>query len=370
MKKNDTTAKTSTMSIKTKAALLIGSPLLVILICSIIICISVKNLEEEPTSPAITTIAQELLREPANGENAADSVRDLLGSAINADDVKTDFVPSAEVKLIASNLSEERENLLNYAISKTGTQLAETFYDAEKYSSTYGVATAAEKGLMPSGTADVEFEKNDDGNFVFTYTPAEANDGLFSSEDKEMMSGISAAVNDFFEGTQCDTQIDAGEVKATLVADPLTALSISIEKTRYYTLTVTTQQENGEEISVSLNIEIGGRLDFTFAGISIEQDVIKIHGNGYDNLSIIANVDENASSEDFTVTFTSSDPTVCTVDENGTVEAVKTSDTPVTVTVTLVYLGKTYSDSCLVYVTDDSNINISAAGRISPDFNG
>ena len=166
------------------------------------------------------------------------------------------------------------------------------------------------------------------------------------------------------------TEAESGTVTVKVTADPKTGRVKAIEKQRLFTVHITADGGDGEPLEITVQIKAAGRFEIAFAGISITQDVIKIHGNGYDNLSITANVDENASQDEFSLEFISSDTSVCTVDKNGTVEAVKTSDKPVTVTVTLKYLGKTYTDSCLVYVTDEKDAKLSAAGAIRMSNNG
>ena len=60
---------------------------------------------------------------------------------------------------------------------------------------------------------------------------------------------------------------------------------------------------------------------------------------------------------DYTVTFTSSDNSIVTVDEMGYVKGIEASCTPATVTVTLEYLGEKFTDECTVTVNDDNNPN-------------
>ena len=58
---------------------------------------------------------------------------------------------------------------------------------------------------------------------------------------------------------------------------------------------------------------------------------------------------------DYKVSFTSSDSSVVTVDEMGYIKGIKSSNSPVTITVTLEYLGEKFTDECTVNVTENDN---------------
>lgn len=365
--KKQTTSDAS--GLKSKLLLLIGSPVIVIFICSIVICVSAKRLENEPTGEP-STAEQNVLSNPSDNASAAAAVRSLIDGVITADDVKVGFTPSVEIELKKSNLPEKRAKLLSYAVSKTGERLSNEFFDSEKYSSSYGKPNTLESGLFPSDTSEAEFTESENGEYIYTFTPSEQNGGLFADDDKNMLAGIDEACKEFLPDADFKTEAESGTVTVKVTADPKTGRVKAIEKQRLFTVHITADGVNGEPLEITVQIKASGRFEIAFAGISITQDVIKIHGNGYDNLSITANVDENASQDEFSLEFISSDTSVCTVDKNGTVEAVKTSDKPVTVTVTLKYLGKTYTDSCLVYVTDEKDAKLSAAGAIRMSNNG
>ena len=89
------------------------------------------------------------------------------------------------------------------------------------------------------------------------------------------------------------------------------------------------------------------RYEYSYAGIRFAQSSATVEPDGEIMLSVNA-VIENDS--EYTVTFSSSDPSVATVDEMGYVKGINASDKPVTITVTLSYLGETFTDECTVYV--------------------
>ena len=126
------------------------------------------------------------------------------------------------------------------------------------------------------------------------------------------------------------------------------------EKCKLYYLN--TSSKNPEEIAFRVE---DGYIVFTtnrFGGWAIiqtaEMPTVSVNDIGLNYKKSVAlnpsvTVDENAS---YTVTYTSSNPSVARVDENGNVYGAKKGSTEITVTVTDEY-GNTVSDTCKVNVT-------------------
>ena len=89
------------------------------------------------------------------------------------------------------------------------------------------------------------------------------------------------------------------------------------------------------------------RYEYAYAGIRFAENTATVEPDGEIMLSVNA-VIENDS--EYTVTFSSSDTSIATVDEMGYVKGISASDKPVTITVTLSYLGESFTDECTVYV--------------------
>ncbi|MBQ5824129.1 MAG: Ig-like domain-containing protein [Clostridia bacterium] len=105
---------------------------------------------------------------------------------------------------------------------------------------------------------------------------------------------------------------------------------------------------------ISFEYKTSRRCEYSYAGISFAESTATVEPGNEIALSVNA-VIENDS--EYTVTFTSSDPNVATVDEMGYVKGIKASCVPVTITVTLEYLGEKFTDECTVTVNDDNNPN-------------
>lgn len=101
---------------------------------------------------------------------------------------------------------------------------------------------------------------------------------------------------------------------------------------------------------IDFDYKVCERYEYRYAGIRFAQNSVTV-APGAETALTVAAVIENDSV--YTVTFASSDESVATVDEMGYVKGIKASNTPVTITVTLEYLGETFTDQCTVIINDD-----------------
>lgn len=354
------------LSMKAKVAMLICIPLIVIVICSAVIVVTVRKMEDTPGSTKPQPTAQPVMTAPKSEADASVQANDLLSSILNTTDAQTVCSTSVSVDIVNSNLTESRKHLLDFAAGKMGGAIAGGFYNDGNYSSAYGSANKLTDGILPAKNAKVAFTEEEDGTFSYLFPTAEGFDGLFAPSDETMAGCVAEKIKEYFSADECYAKVNKDATWVSLTADPMTGKLDSVAKVRTFTAEISFRINDGETTKITAQITVTGTIDVSFAGIEIEQDIIEIHKNGYEELAVKANVDENASQEDFSVSFVSSDPSVCTVSDNGMIEAVSVSDSPVTVTVTLVYLGKTYTDSCLVYVTESGNTLTAINGMLSP----
>ncbi len=98
---------------------------------------------------------------------------------------------------------------------------------------------------------------------------------------------------------------------------------------------------------ISFQYRVNERFEYSYAGISFLQASVAVEPGDETVLSVNAVIEDDS---EYKVTFSSSDSTVATVDEMGYVKGIKETDSPVTITVTLEYLGEKFTDECLVYV--------------------
>ncbi len=105
---------------------------------------------------------------------------------------------------------------------------------------------------------------------------------------------------------------------------------------------------------ISFTYKAEKKFEYAYAGISFAEKSVTVEPGSEVALSVNA-VIENDS--DYKVSFASSDESVATIDEMGYVKGIKASCIPVTITVTLEYLGEKFTDECTVIINDDKNPN-------------
>lgn len=101
---------------------------------------------------------------------------------------------------------------------------------------------------------------------------------------------------------------------------------------------------------ISFNYTVTDAYEYSYAGISFVEDKIRVDFNEEYMLNVNAIIDNDS---DYTVEFISSDESVVSVDEMGYIKAIKQTDKPVIITVKLNYLGETFTDTCIVNVSEE-----------------
>ena len=164
---------------------------------------------------------------------------------------------------------------------------------------------------------------------------------LFIKENETVFSAI-------------NEKLTPGEVKFIFSADTKNEHILSLELQRSYTYSAhiafknTLSSIGSSEISIVFTFK--DSYSFSYAGIDIGEDIMTLSEDGYDTLTVTPFVESDIGNDEFSLTFISSDESIATVDENGQVTAIRESTAPVKITIVLDYLGRKFSDSCLVYV--------------------
>lgn len=87
------------------------------------------------------------------------------------------------------------------------------------------------------------------------------------------------------------------------------------------------------------------KYSFSWAGVRLSDSVLWLEKGKTDVIEAFRTADELLD-----VTWSTSDESIVSVDSDGYVKGHKTSPDPVTITATFLYLGRTYTAECLVYV--------------------
>lgn len=178
---------------------------------------------------------------------------------------------------------------------------------------------------------------------------------LFNLNEKDKI------VNRFLDDTKSEMIADNYKISAQKLSvkakiNRITDEIVWIELEKIYTVTadVTFKGELAvfDKKNISFDYKVTEKAEYFYAGIRFAEDSVTVAPDAEAMLSVNA-VIENDS--DYKVNFTSSDSSVVTIDEMGYIKGIKSSDEPVTITVTLEYLGEIFTDECTVNVTENDN---------------
>ncbi|MBQ6066521.1 MAG: hypothetical protein IJK89_06830 [Clostridia bacterium] len=163
-----------------------------------------------------------------------------------------------------------------------------------------------------------------------------------------------------------DADLDVKNVEICFRIDRLTDRMISADVSRSYEIkadvTLTDDfapllGDGGQkDATVTLPYRATEKVSFKWYGLHFRDDYLEQRPDDIVTLPLDVFVNDAAvQGEDFTVTYTVSDPETMEIDDEGTMTVNRVSETSdtdgVTVTATLEYEGRTYEDSMIIYVT-------------------
>jgi hypothetical protein len=210
---------------------------------------------------------------------------------------------------------------------------------------------------------------NRKGEYVSdTYEIVFRVDPAFEDADEIRNGGVYAGIRDALKEalTVNDVDLDVQDVEIRFRIDRLSDQMLSADVSRSYKVTadVTLTDDYApllgdsgqKDVSVTLPYRATEKVSFKWYGVRFLVDYLEQKPDDIVTLPLEIHVnDASVQDEDFTVTYTISDPDTMEIDREGTMTVKRvgaTSETDgVTVTATLDYEGKTYSDDLIVYVT-------------------
>lgn len=210
---------------------------------------------------------------------------------------------------------------------------------------------------------------NRKGEYVSdTYEIVFRVDPAFEDADEIRNGGVYAGICDALKEalTVNDVDLDVQNVEIRFRIDRLSDQMLSADVSRSYKVTadVTLTDDYApllgdsgqKDVSVTLPYRATEKVSFKWYGVRFLVDYLEQKPDDIVTLPLEIHVnDASVQDEDFTVTYTISDPDTMEIDREGTMTVNRvgaTSETDgVTVTATLDYEGKTYSDDLIVYVT-------------------
>lgn len=362
--------KSNKITVKQRVILLVTCPLIIILLSSIAIVTTVRKLEAGELKED-SEEQQDVIRELPEEFNSDASAyfEGLLKEAAAATDVKIGTGIGVSIHDMSGDFSPEAFKMINHVTGQFSDGVKAKYSTSSvKYGESAAMLNDVAKIVGKIGEATGE-GKNDD----FSYTlniPVDADTiSAFTEEDAKIYEESKKECADFIRFTEDSFVLDS--VTAYVRCSYEKNCMNSIELVREYKVDMQTEFIGCLDVfgsgALSFGCRISTKFDIVHAGISV-QDELTLTKNGFQTLSMSANVGDDAlSAEDaesegvtdpdriFTVEFISSDESVATVDKTGMVQAESISDKPVTVTVKLTYHGKEYTDTCTVRVIEDED---------------
>ncbi len=354
---------------------------LAMVVCMLTLVVTVKNLEGENSASSDLTVNVES-KTQLTDDDLADYIYNLTKQAVGNDFIKVNSYTDVSVddgSIVVfdkqGNSINKDKNLFVYA-KNYFIPLADAIY-GDDITGVFGENTGVKplvqfsstenlKGNFTVGAVDEKGVNllNDDGTVVdgdFYYIDFEL-DGKSVVDDKGKASfgiqDLTKEINSINEkiATHCEiTSVNVTpetffvKAKVNRITDEIEYIEIQ----RNYTVKGGFNFVEGLEVFGEKEIEftycVTHRYEYFYAGIDLLEDEIRVKEKGEVPLTINAQIEDYS---DYTVRFISSDESIATVDEMGYVTGVKSSDTPVTITVELEYLGKVFTDQCTVYVND------------------
>ncbi len=346
-------------------------------ICLVVLVVTVNNLESEQATTQVNKI--ESLTQLDNSDESLITYANSLIANTKDRFVKTKIYTDIAVnELVVSEKSENKagdEALLNYVKDKllptVDTYYAADFEGSFKADNSNKLSLVLNESILNSSNYSIgqvnengESVFDDEGNLVdneFYYLTFEI-DGKTISEDKKFYKMFSTesdlkAKNNFVNSVKDNCKIESFEakpesffvkVKVNRVTDKVEYINVI----RNYNITTNVCFVNeaaffGEK-EISFIYTVTDTYEYSYSGISFVEDEVTIDFDEEYMLNVNAIIDNDS---EYTVEFSSSDENIVAVDEMGYIKSLKKSDVPVTVTVQLKYLGKVFTDTCVVNIS-------------------
>lgn len=339
------------LSLKSIILITMLIPVLVIAASSIAIIITAKSVQPQETADAslFEEKPYEIKAVPKNEEDALTLLSKLFDSAVKSGIVKYESRTDAHIEEITCE-NKSVQDFFSFAKDSIASKLS-SFYESSSIK--YGEDASAIRSVLPgSAPSELEAEITEEDILVMKLTYNTVfNNMYFLSDDTAAVklfttenAGVFSVINEKF--------IPAVFV-FTLTADTATGKMLSFTIDRAYDYSANIAFRNSLSAigttPFSMKVQFSEIYNFSYAGIDIAEDIMTLSVGDYTTLSVTPFVEENLQENEYSLSFSSYDKYL-TVDENGQITAIKNCDKPIGVRVTLEYLGKTFSDVCIVYV--------------------
>lgn len=338
---------------KLQIILLLVCPVLMIAVCSVLIWFyaAIAVDDESFSLPKAQSLPEAQLNTEAD---AAEYFAKVLTKASDSGEVKISVNNNVSFSGISADMSDSANSLFKFAVEGISGEMAAMLSSDEIK---YGEKAQLISSDVTDKASQLTFEADEENELykielLYDLPGKDISDGFFLADDAAAFSLVEEQLKSICDIENNEKILENIKIYAEIdyTSDKLRAMKIS----RLYSVGADVEFTGDlaplGTAHTDMDILLEREYSLSFAGIEIQQNEIMLTPNGYDNLSVLAGVDGNAAADEFSLTFTSDDESIVTVDEKGVVEAVSVSETPAVITAELNYLGKTYKDEVKVFV--------------------
>jgi len=296
----------------------------------------------------------------------------LLLKTTDSKAVKTNL--SSEVSINGDSIklegSDANTDVVKYIVSSFSGKICESFPSHEGDFGD-GFADVPTVAIEKDDISEFEYKlgevdpNNDDtaGEDDFYYFTVAAKEFDISKTDKVFPEGnasqlepaiknVTDSLSEMLDVESCEIKANGAKVegKTNRLNDRIQNLSLSTDYTVQLTLSFKGDYAKLGKGTLTFDITVKEKYSYTWVEVTIEEDSMTIKPGEEEQLTVSAVISDKASEKDYKLSFKVSDESVASVDKDGYVKGLKISKEPVTVTITLEYLGNTYTDNCELFV--------------------
>lgn len=271
---------------------------------------------------------------------------------------------------VNTDLSDGDKNVFMLSLKSAASSAGEKYNTYEKINSDeltvipeFSVVTSEiDDFIITQGITQENGEITDDDFYFFEVTIGERNYPLYDhmaitfeqEENAKVLDDIISGFADYLDIEACEIT-----AKGFKVNGKINRIFDHIEYAEFYhTYNINMQvkfkgdYETLGTKNICFDYTVKARYEFTWYGAYFNEKAIYMNPKDSQTLPATVTVRDDAEKGDYELSFTSSDETVVTIDEDGIITALKSNEKPITVTITLKYRGVTYTDELFVTVTD------------------
>ena len=330
--------------------------------CSAAVTFYVKNYMSEGTVETAAEPLPSLTEAPdKNGFNAylADT---LIAKTYDSKKVKTNLSSSVSIDKDSVSFDGESANadVLKYIVSSLSGRIAENYPSHEGefgdkfdlFPAVYLNADDITEFEIKQGEVNPDDEETANETEYYYFT-AKTNELVTAEDLKPAILKIADSLAEMLDVKNCEIKANGStvECKTDRLNDEIQSLNLSTDYTAALDVAFKGEYSALGSGKITFNLTTQQNYSYTWAGADITENEIHLKLNEEDALPLEVSLSDKATKDDYKISFESENENAVSVDKDGNIKGLALSKEPTRVTVKFEYLGNTYTDSCLVYVT-------------------